>query len=293
MGGGSPGQGKCTAEVVVDGSAEVVIRGDSATLRNLGGQQPQWRRFQCTGPLPANPADFRFAGVDGRGRQELVRDPRQGGSAVVRIDDLDGGSEGYTFDVFWGGGSGGGYNQGGYPPAYPGGRWGRSEAIAGCQDAVRQQAMQRYGGRRIEFLDGRVDDQPGRNDWIVGRLEVRGGGPPEQFQYSCSVDFGSGRVRSANLEPVGGPGYGNGRGPGQASSVAVDRCRAAAEDRMRRDGYRQVEVTSIHMDDRPGHADWVAGTARAYRGPSFESYDFSCSVDLRSGDVRSVDVRRR
>jgi hypothetical protein len=102
-GGGSPDRGKCTIEVVVDGSAEVEIRGDNAILRNLTGRPPQWRRFVCSGVLPSNPADFRFAGVDGRGRQQLVRDPRNGGSAVIRIDDPDGGSEGYTFDITWAG----------------------------------------------------------------------------------------------------------------------------------------------------------------------------------------------
>ena len=56
LGGGSPDRGKCTVEVVVDGAAEVAIRGDQATLRNLSGQPAQWRRFECTGPLPNNPA---------------------------------------------------------------------------------------------------------------------------------------------------------------------------------------------------------------------------------------------
>lgn len=102
VGGGMPGGGKCTIEVVVDGSAEVEIRGDTANLRDLAGASPQWRRFECTGPLPANPGDFRFVGVDGRGRQQLLRDPRHGGSAVVRIDDPDSGSAGYTFDLIWG-----------------------------------------------------------------------------------------------------------------------------------------------------------------------------------------------
>src|SRR5262245_42304751 len=73
-GGGNPNGGKCTLEVVVDGSAQVEIRGDNATLRNTAGQTPQWRRFECSGPMPANPANFRFAGVDGRGRQTLSRD---------------------------------------------------------------------------------------------------------------------------------------------------------------------------------------------------------------------------
>ena len=104
VGGGSPDRGKCTIEVVVDGTAEVEIRGDQGTIRNLAGQPASWRRFECNAPLPPNPVGFRFAGVDGRGRQDLIRDPRQGGAAVVRIEDSQGGSEGYTFDLFWGGG---------------------------------------------------------------------------------------------------------------------------------------------------------------------------------------------
>ena len=102
VGGGAPDRGKCTVEVVVDGSAEVEIHGDTANLRDLAGASPQSRRFECTGPLPPNPGDFGFVGVDGRGHQQLLRDPRNGGSAVVRIDDPDSGSAGYTFDLTWG-----------------------------------------------------------------------------------------------------------------------------------------------------------------------------------------------
>ncbi len=102
VGGGSPDRGQCTIEVTVDGAAEVEIRGDVGVLRNVSGQTPQWRRFECSSIMPPNPADFHFAGVDGRGRQELVRDPRNGGPAVVRIEDPDNGSEGYTFNLSWG-----------------------------------------------------------------------------------------------------------------------------------------------------------------------------------------------
>src|ERR1700682_3354373 len=102
-GGGYSDRGKCTVEVVVDGAAEVEIRGDSGTVRNLSGQPAQWRRFQCTGALPSNPSEFRFTGVDGRGRQDLVRDPRNGGVAVVRIEAPEGGAQAYPFDLTWGG----------------------------------------------------------------------------------------------------------------------------------------------------------------------------------------------
>lgn len=73
------------------------------------------------------PDNFRFRGIDGRGRQELVRDPNNGGAAVIRIDDPKGGSEGYTFDVEWRGGSGGGGGwggSGGNGPGNNGGGWG-------------------------------------------------------------------------------------------------------------------------------------------------------------------------
>jgi hypothetical protein len=294
IGGGAPDRGKCTIEVVVDVSAEVVVRGESATLRTLAGRPAEWRRFECTGPLPTNPAEFRFAGVDGRGRQQLVSDPRNGGSAVVRIEDQQGGSEGYTFDLFWGG-----YNTGGNP-GYSGGRQGggrrlgEQEAVRVCQDSVRQEAAQRFRGR-VEFLDGRIDDNPGRNDWIVGRISVRNGNGQEDMRYSCSVDFESGRVRSASIDPVGrgdGRGYGRDGGNGGAER-ALESCRRAVTERMRQDGYGRVEFTSTRMDDNPGRNDWVVGTAQAYRGPNFQSYSFSCSVNLRDGDVRSVDVRRR
>jgi len=98
---------KCRIEVVVDNVAEVVIHGDTAELRTIAGQRAEWRRFICSQPMPANPADFRFTGIDGRGRQTLVREPGRGGPAVIRIEDPQGGREGYTFDIEWRGDAGG------------------------------------------------------------------------------------------------------------------------------------------------------------------------------------------
>ena len=244
IGGRSPDQGKCTVEVVVDGAAEIEIRGDTATMRNLSGQPPQWRRFECSTPLPANPGEFRFAGVDGRGSQQLVRDPRNGGSAVVRIEDRDNGSEGYTFDIFWSGG-GGNYtsqDRGGPPPPQQdrggfgpppqqdrgfdgppprdqdrgfGGpppraydrdrgdqdrRFTTEQAIRACQDRVREQAGRRLGTSQIDFRRTAMDDQPGRNDWVLGNFAVaRRGDRRDFYSFSCSVDFDSGRVRSADF----------------------------------------------------------------------------------------------
>ena len=65
--GGGGGNGWCTVEVNVDGTAEVEVSGDSGVLRTLSGQQAFWRRFQCNRPLPPNPSDFRFNRIAGRG----------------------------------------------------------------------------------------------------------------------------------------------------------------------------------------------------------------------------------
>jgi hypothetical protein len=99
-------EGKCTIEVRVDIAAEVEVTGDMGRIRTISGQPSNWVRFECTGPIPRDPSDFRFKGIDGRGNVQLIRDPRSArGSAVVRIDDPKGGDEGYTFDLLWRGGS--------------------------------------------------------------------------------------------------------------------------------------------------------------------------------------------
>jgi hypothetical protein len=49
----------------------------------------------------------------------------------------------------------------------------------------------------------------------------------------------------------------------------------------------------MNIDDRPGRADWIVGDAKGLRGNRSDFYNFGCSVDLRDGDVRSVEVTRR
>ncbi len=227
-GGGGADRGKCTIEVVVDGAVDVEVRGNTATMRNLSGAHPQWRRFECTSPLPFNPLNFHFAGVDGRGRQELTRDPRNGGVAVVRIEDKDNGQEGYTFDLEWGGYAsdprGGGQSAPDYrrdSPAYrrenddtryrPGWRdsdyyrrnshgFATEEAVRVCQDSILRTANSRFRRAELHILQIRVEDDPGRQDWIVGTIDVHRPGRHERFNFSCSVDFNTGRVRSADLD---------------------------------------------------------------------------------------------
>jgi hypothetical protein len=294
MVGGGGDRGKCTIEVVVDGIAEVEIRGDQGIIRNIEGRPAEWRRFQCNAPLPLNPAEFRFAGVDGRGRQQLVRDPRNGGVAVVRIEDPQSGSEGYTFDLFWNGVNIPAPER--FPERFPERaprRFTVDQAVSVCQDSVRAQAGDRFRGRRVEFLNTRIDDNPGRNDWVVGMIDVyRGPFAEERFRFACSVNFDNGQVRSVQLDPVENRDRPSRRfTTEQAVNVCQDEVRRQAEGRFRE---RRVEFLSTRIDDDPGRNDWVIGTIEVFgRDFSEGRYRFSCSVNFDNGQVRSVDIDPR
>ncbi|MCC6394847.1 MAG: hypothetical protein IT167_29915 [Bryobacterales bacterium] len=156
--GGGGEYGKCTAEVEVDDAAEVAVSGGAGRIRNLAGRGAGWIRLDCNSPMPRNMTGFRFRGIDGRGRQTLVQDPRSGrGVAVVRIDDPKGGPERYTFDLEWrfGGGAweiddvdhGGGWERG----------WGSQIVYRGNGHG----GFSRAGGRRYEIYS--VDVHLNRN----------------------------------------------------------------------------------------------------------------------------------
>ena len=74
---GGGGDGRCTIEVSVDHAAEVEITGDNGLLTTTAGQPALWRRFQCNAPMPRNPVDFRFVGINGRGTMRILQDPRR------------------------------------------------------------------------------------------------------------------------------------------------------------------------------------------------------------------------
>ena len=298
-GGGNPERGECRVEVQVDAAAEVEIRGVNATLRNLAGSSPQWRRFDCTAAMPANPINVRFNGLAGRGRQELVRGPQNGGATVVRIQDPDGGADGYAFVVTWGPGQPNfNFNIPERRPEGPGrgSRYTTEQAVQVCQNAVRQQALDRFRSASIAFRNTALDNNPGRQDWVTGLIDVRRGyNRDDTFSFSCSVNFDTGEVRSAQIDPIERdrymPGFGDARK--SAARIAMDSCQTAVEDKIYQLGYQHVDFLSINVDDRPGRNDWIVGNARADIRARSDSFSFSCSVDFRDGDIRSVDVRRR
>jgi hypothetical protein len=196
---GGGGSGKCTFEVVVNGSAEVQISGTQGRLRTLSGQPATWRRLNCNQALPRNPNNFRFAGVDGHGKQYLVSNPsNSNGVAVIRIDNNRNNMEGYTGDIMWNGGTNGGGWQGGNG-SWPGGGnnngpWQPGmgsnvspRVVPNCQNAIRNKLVGQYGGN-LTFRGQPQTQQAGSFIMVQGGANYRdGSGKTGDIQYNCTM----------------------------------------------------------------------------------------------------------
>jgi hypothetical protein len=81
-------------------------------------------------------------------------------------------------------------------------------------------------------------------------------------------------------------------GGGRDDATAA--CQRAAEQRIQRDGYRNVQFGRLDADNNRRN-DEIAGTATAQRGKNGRAYDFDirCSVNLDNGSVRSLQVNRQ
>jgi hypothetical protein len=170
-------------------------------------------------------------------------------------------------------------------------RWASpDEAVRACQDAVRERAHQRYGARDIHFRNLDADDNPGRNDTIMGSFDVRRGNNSNTYRFSCAVDMANAKVRAVDISENRGVGTADRWGDRDNGTSA---CRRAAEQRIQRDGYRNVQFDWLNADNR--RSDRIAGTAAAQRGNNGRAYDFDiqCSLNLDNGSVRSVQVKRR
>ena len=220
---GGGGNGKCTFEVRVDGVADVEIRNSQGLLQTRSGQQAEWRRLQCNQPLPRNPSNFRFQGVDGHGRQYLLKDPNSNnGVAVIRIEDNQAGMEGYTGDIFWnGGGNSGGHGNNGNGGWYNdnwngGGSWtgggsgwtgGNNSvsqyAVPNCQRTLRDKLVPRYGGA-LTTQGNPTQKQQGNITQVQGRAFYRdGSGTTGNIEYKCNVQS-NGNVNSMQFRVNGG-----------------------------------------------------------------------------------------
>lgn len=247
---GGSGDGKCTFEVVVDGVAEVEIRGGQGFLRTISGNPATWRRLVCNQPLPSRPNDFRFQGIDGRGRQDLVRDPNSnGGTAVIRIEDPKSGSEGYTGDIMWRGGSddrGGG--PGGYRDRDRGydqnrdrdqrGNLGRRVSPDDAANICRSEISNRNVGGNNMRMEPATQAPDGS---YTVRFTVRGGGPPRSGFCSVSPN---GRILEFQMDR----GRDNGR-VSRDQAMRICQQEVARRQSMSPDDVR-VQVNSESGDGR-------------------------------------------
>ncbi len=200
---GGGGGGKCTFEIRTGGVAEVEIRGNQGRVRPISGGPATWVRLKCNQPLPMRPNNFRFKGIDGRGRQTLVRDPNSNnGIAVVRIEDNRGGMQGYTGDILWNGGSGTwngpGWDNHGWNN---GGNW-SNNVVSNCQRNIRNQISSRYGGS-VNFNGKPSQNKAGSFVMVDGSARVQARNSWGNINYHCTM-HPNGNVADSNYKVVGG-----------------------------------------------------------------------------------------
>lgn len=288
VGGGDRDRGRCFVEVIVDGAAELAMRGDDMTVTNLKGAAPDVRRFECSSPIPRGPLEFRYGPLGGRGRQQLVRPAEGDQPAVVRIEDPQNGADKYAFEITW-------RREGFAPPPPPvetgrreGGiiagvlrRLGNEEALDVCRREVRRRLADRYRNDDIAFREIRIDDAPGRGEWIVGIADA-GRDRRDAFRFSCYVNFQTGEVRSAQIDPLR---------VRLTTDQALDVCRGEIRRRLA-DRFRPDDVyfREIRIDPAPGRAEWIVGivdTGRDRRGGAMR---FSCYVNFDTGEIRNAQL---
>ena len=202
-----PGQGRCTVSVLVDRTADVEIRGDQATLRDVSGRTPLFERFECTGPIPQAPVDMGIRAIEGNGRMTLTRDAYNGGVALVRVNN-DTSREGiYTFDVYWNSipspatppPSDYSYN---YNYTY-GNTYGDADrstmdddAIQACRSSA-ENRIRSQGYRRVRF--GTANVNPQRSDEVVtGSATADRDNGMDSFDFTCRVNQ-DGQVRRLDV----------------------------------------------------------------------------------------------
>ncbi len=316
LGTGTLDQGQCVIEVQVDATAEVEIRGTAGVLTNIAGQPPQWRRFECSGPMPVNPTNFKFSATGGRGQQQLVRDPSTTGVAIVRIEDKNGGAANYQFTFEWQGYSGNpaplGFPQSGSagnPSIFDNSAAGASngkgkamssaEAVESCQQQIVTLATQRFNTTNVFFRRTSVDNNKRGQDQIRGTIDVNANNQAQRYRFNCAVNLNNGRIRSAQIDnaPVGqntrdfGYDGGNYNAMGVTNANrAIQSCEAAADRRFAEQGLQRVGYGTVDIDDRTG-VNRVFGTATVTdRNQRQQTVDFSCPVNLQNGTATSVDT---
>jgi hypothetical protein len=186
-----PYEGHCTVSVLVDGAADIEIRGDDATMRNVTGYPPKWQSFTCTGPRPVAAANLNLRAIEGNGQMTLTRDSYRPGLATVRVTNLEGGDRLFTFDLSWSPSR----------PAFNTGEADRSsvddDAVQSCRTAV-ENRIRNDGYRYVRFGSVAMDDRA-VSDRVTGTASASDTYRTAVFDFSCRVSTIDGQVRSLNV----------------------------------------------------------------------------------------------
>jgi hypothetical protein len=59
--------------------------------------------------------------------------------------------------------------------------------------------LRNRGLGNVDFGRLSVDNNPGRNDWVIGNVEASGRRGTELYNFSCQVNMSNGNVRSVDL----------------------------------------------------------------------------------------------
>jgi BON domain len=89
---------------MVDGVAEIVITGGSASVRSVSGEAPREVKSSFSAPVPRAPMAVNLISTAGRGAISLAQQPtpNNGYTAIVRVDDsAKGGFQRYEFTLRW------------------------------------------------------------------------------------------------------------------------------------------------------------------------------------------------
>jgi hypothetical protein len=137
-------EGRCEIRVWVDNRAEVRMRGDAIFVHTLEGSKGRDEGSECSQPLPYNSVrDFQIRQTAGRNRVTLEQEPGRMNNytAMMSIDDPQGGGDNYGFEVSW--------RADADVTAAPAPFF---DDVRACQDAVRQRFQGQNGrGSYVDF----------------------------------------------------------------------------------------------------------------------------------------------
>src|SRR5882724_7743469 len=138
-------ESRCEIRVWVDNRAEVRMRGDQIFVRTVEGSRGRDEGSSCSQPLPYNSVrGFQIRQTAGRNRIALAQEPSRMNNltAMIAIDDAQGGGDNYAFEVTW-------QAEPDIAAAAPAPFF---DDVRACQDAVRQRFMGQNGrGSYIDF----------------------------------------------------------------------------------------------------------------------------------------------